>query len=576
MNNRFIVQKKYFFLFALGVFIFAAHTANAATLYFSPSSGNFSVGDLLTAGVLVNTESKAINNADAVVHFPSAFLEVVSVTKSGSIFSLWVEEPAFSNSAGTISFNGGLPTPGFNGTAGRILNIVFRVKSAGLATVLFSSGAVRANDGLGTDILQTRAQAQFNLISEERPTASPPTAALGVPQAPFISSPTHPDSGTWYANSSPQFSWSLPNDATAVSFAVTKNSGSNPGTVSDGLVSGKKYEAIGDGVWYFHLRLKNKNGWGDISHFKFNIDTENPTLSIAMQDPADITEPTRRFLLNATDALSGIHEYRIGIDSAELLSWKDEQGTHLYETSTLSPGDHRVTVNVYDRAGNLDTETQKFSINALDAPMFTDYPSELVEDDVLKLKGRSYPNATVIVSLKAEDGSIVEERITTNDSGVFSLVWPSRMKQGLYEFWGQVTNRQGARSFDSEHFNLVVGTRAFLQIGSIVISYLAVIIMLIILILILLWMFWRERQRCKSVRSNIKKDVSHAEKILHKTFDLLKEDIREQLKLLEHAKTRRRLTQEEELILKRLKQHLDEAERYVNKEIHDIDDLLGL
>ena len=121
--------------------------ASAATLYFSPSSGNFSVGNILTTSVLVNTQSQAINNSDAVINFPASLLEVVSVSKSGSVFSLWVEEPAFSNSAGTITFNGGLPTPGFNGTAGKIVNIVFRVKSAGSASLIFSSAAVRANDG---------------------------------------------------------------------------------------------------------------------------------------------------------------------------------------------------------------------------------------------------------------------------------------------------------------------------------------------------------------------------------------------------------------------------------------------
>ncbi|MDP2638623.1 MAG: cohesin domain-containing protein, partial [Candidatus Azambacteria bacterium] len=165
---------KLFFLPCLILFgIFASQNAQAATSYFSPSSGNFTVGNIFTVNVLVNTEGVAINNAEATINFPSSLLEIVSISKSGSIFSLWVEEPTFSNSAGTLSFNGGLPTPGFNGAAGKVLGAVFRVKKEGSASLVFSSAAVRANDGYGTNVFKSGAQAIFNLISEGKPL--PPT-----------------------------------------------------------------------------------------------------------------------------------------------------------------------------------------------------------------------------------------------------------------------------------------------------------------------------------------------------------------------------------------------------------------
>jgi len=97
MKGKLKIQKNVIlFSFILILFVFGVKTTNAATIYFSPSSGNFTVGNILTANVLVNTQGQAINNADAVINFPSGLLEVVSVNKSGSIFSLWVEEPAFS------------------------------------------------------------------------------------------------------------------------------------------------------------------------------------------------------------------------------------------------------------------------------------------------------------------------------------------------------------------------------------------------------------------------------------------------------------------------------------------------
>ncbi len=52
---------------------------------------------------------------------------------------------------------------------------------------------------------------------------------------------------------------------------------------------------------------------------------------------------------------------------------------------------------------------------------------------------------------------------------------------------------------------------------------------------------------------------------------MLKEAIREQIKMLEKTKTKRQLTEEEEKIINRLKKDLDDAEKFVRKEIEDIE-----
>src|SRR3989344_3462141 len=69
--------QKIFLLFGFFVFLlFGARAADAATLYFSPSSGNFTVGNVFTVNVLVNTENADINNAETTVNFPSGLLEI--------------------------------------------------------------------------------------------------------------------------------------------------------------------------------------------------------------------------------------------------------------------------------------------------------------------------------------------------------------------------------------------------------------------------------------------------------------------------------------------------------------------
>ncbi len=170
-------NKRLFFILFFFFFFCLASNAQAASMYFYPASKSVNVGDILKVSVMVNTAGEAINNAEASISFPTEMLDVASISK-GSVFSLWVEEPSFSNSAGTVSFNGGVPTPGYNGSAGTLLSITFRAKKAGSASIYFSSGAVRANDGIGTDILTGMGQASFTLVEKTTTTpdeTKPPT-----------------------------------------------------------------------------------------------------------------------------------------------------------------------------------------------------------------------------------------------------------------------------------------------------------------------------------------------------------------------------------------------------------------
>lgn len=156
-----IINKKIFnFYFVLSLLVitsaFFPVKTFAASLSLLPSPSTVSVGNIVSVKVYVNTESKYINNADATIQFPTDIVDVLSVTKNSSIFTLWVEEPNFSNSNGTITFNGGLPNPGYNGGSGYIATITFKAKKQGTASIIFTDGAVRANDGLGTDILSSK------------------------------------------------------------------------------------------------------------------------------------------------------------------------------------------------------------------------------------------------------------------------------------------------------------------------------------------------------------------------------------------------------------------------------------
>src|SRR3989344_8830398 len=153
------------YLAFVAFFVALPATVSAANLYFSPSSGSRAVVATFSVSVYVSSANQAMNAAYGVVSYPADKLTVTSLSKTGSIFTLWVQEPLFSNSAGIVNFEGIALNPGFTGASGKLLTINFRVKTAGLANVLFSEASVLANDGQGTNILTSLNNANFYLGS---------------------------------------------------------------------------------------------------------------------------------------------------------------------------------------------------------------------------------------------------------------------------------------------------------------------------------------------------------------------------------------------------------------------------
>lgn len=187
--------KKFTIAFFLIFCSIVPQTGFAAILSLSANTTTVDVGNFFTITVKANTQDKYINNGEAVIQFPTDLLEVVSISKTSSVFSIWVEEPSFSNATGSISFNGGVATPGFKGDGGALATITFRAKSEGSAALSFVSGSLRENDGFGTDILSSKSgniiniRAVEDIIIPEPLTIPKPQEQIETPTEEVIESP---------------------------------------------------------------------------------------------------------------------------------------------------------------------------------------------------------------------------------------------------------------------------------------------------------------------------------------------------------------------------------------------------
>jgi len=581
-----IIEKAYFLkvatLFVFAFLFLVPGIVGAASLYISPSSGLHSVGSTFGISVYVSSNDQAMNAASGVLSFPQDKLEITSISKAGSIMGLWVEEPSFSNTLGTATFEGIVLNPGFTGSAGKIVSATFRVKAAGIASVAFASGSILANDGKGTNILTSLGDALFTLgVAPSTPTPAPtPTSILqpsrvGVPSAPVVRSSTHPDQEKWYSSSGAVFSWDVPSGVDAVRLLVGESPSSVPSIVYIPPISSRDLSDISltDGLWYFHVQLRNNSGWGGTSHFRFQIDTVKPEyFNLQEQARADATYPKAAFVVDATDTTSGIDHYEFQIDEKQTVVWKDD-GKHLYQTAPLAPGEHRLIARVVDKAGNYLVDSITFNVEALKSPTFIDHPNVVKTGESFLVKGTTYPRGLVTLWLQRGKEDVKLNTATANKSGIFTFAFEEGLKEsGSYKMWAEVIDERGARSLPTEKVSLQVERSALIELGSWATTVLAVIVPIVALVLLLVGLLWYGWQKFMSWRGRIRKEVREADRALHKAIDMLKEDMASQIQLLKNAKSKRKFTKEEEKIITQLKKDLDEAEKFVKKEIKDIEE----
>ncbi|MEK7653018.1 MAG: Ig-like domain-containing protein [Patescibacteria group bacterium] len=569
-------------LVILGIFFTGVGVAKAASLYFSPASGSYQTSKSFSVSVFVSSPDQAMNAASGVISFPEDKLEITSLAKSGSIIGLWVQEPSFSNGAGVINFEGIALNPGFTGSSGKILTINFKVKAAGSAALTFSSGSVLANDGKGTNILASLGGAQFNLSGvaaaptpEAPPPSAPaaetaaPTTVSGAPSAPKIISTTHPDPNSWYADSNPKFSWLLATGVSAARVLYDKYPASRPTVLYSPPISGKELTNVNDGVWYFHVQFKNSQGWGVVSHFRFQIDTQPPEpFTIKFINGEKTANPTPTILFDTVDQLSGIDHYqlKIGNENFNKVSSGATMASNPYTLPPQQSGKHAVFVQAFDKAGNHTDNIQDFEIMPLEPPQILEYPTTLRSNEFLTVKGKTYPASTVRLTLTPESGKSFWQETKSGKEGNFTLIWDKKLRSGSYQLTAAVVDERGAESNPSEKVEIKVQPASSLisRLGTI--DFSAVVLVLAVLFFILALAFfiryiWLLKKRSIKIPFKTKGGLPQA-------LSLLRRDIKNQIKLLETTRSSRRfLTQEEVRIIKRLNGFLGEAENLVEKEI---------
>ena len=558
----------FFLILAFTCSLFFPLHVKAADLTFSPSNKVVPRGVSFTLDVYISNNTQSTNAVSGKIAFPRELLSVTSLSKSGSIVNMWASEPTYSNTEGTIDFEGVILNPGFSGSRGKVLTIRFSSKKEGVAQVSFASGSVLANDGEATNILDSLGTATIvigegtPLAEDTNPTPSVTTEKTSSINAPQVVSSTHPDQNKWYRNASPIFSWMVPAGVTSMRISFDKSPSSTPSKVYTPAISEKEIGEVGSGQYYFHAQFRNASGWGKVTHYQFQIDTTKPEpINIAFPEGNESTNPQVAINFKTTDTYSGLDRYEIKINGAQTIAIPAEGFSNQYILPPQPTGRHIVQVSAIDKAGNSTSNAAELVIIPIDVPVITEYTADFVKGELFRAKGSTYPNATINVFLTNKKDKEVFKAATSNAEGLFELEWIPEIKAGQYTLSAQVIDSRNVRSDRSQGMPVVVHRGAFLSVQwQQVYKYLPYLLAILFFALALYYFI-----RYRLLRNKLKRGISDVEDVVQNDLALLHKNIVTQIKLLSSRGGKHKITKEE--AIKSNQDNIDLIERDVKHKL---------
>jgi len=549
--------------------------AEAATLYLSAAQQAATIGDSVTVTVRVDSPDQGFNAAQATVQFPVSILEVTGINRDSSAFNFWLEEPTFSNTAGTISFIGG-STSGFAGKSVEIARIVFRVKGSGTADLVFLDGAVTASDGSGTNILSTLQGVKIVSSATQRPGAAvvtpptqivrPPVPSAKLPVMPGITVTLYPKSEAWYNISAPFFvSWVLPADVSDV-LAVVNKTPEFTSTKSEGLFERAQFPALDDGAYYAHVRFRNNVGWGPVAHYRIAVDTAPPAgLEVSVIEGTPTDTPSPRISFRAADALSGVEHFEVRVGGADPVITKDTVVTLPLQT----PGRKAVLVKAVDAAGNSAESTLDLEILPIETPVIASLPDDVfVGEGGLTVVGTSLPGVTVLLTVKDREGrGIYDTSVAADSIGTWSAVIDVPLRKQRYYVEAVASDARGAISLPAQSEIFTVHERPLLTLFGIDITQTWFFVGLIAILLggfaagWVSYRFWKVQ---------VGHRVVIAQRDVVTVANLVKKDLDKMLESYADRTITGREVSEIEFLVKKAKANVEKMEKYLVENIGDI------
>ncbi len=489
--------------------------AAGASYYFSPSTVNLNVGQTATITLYVAAADQTITAGDGTIVLP-AQVTGTSVSKTGSVFSLWPEEPSIAGA--TIRFAGGKPAPGYQGASGKILSFTIRGASEGTGLVTLSGGRILYNDA---NVYTGGGNSTINVTR--------------VVSGAVISSTTHPDPNAWYKARDASLSWTKPSGATTYSYTLSHDSG-QPSKTGSGTQASVGFIGLADGVWTFALTTNFSDGKTASSSYTIRIDNSPPQpFSFKSERQNGAADPSPILSFSTTDTPSGIDHYEIIVNGKSIATTKDTT----YKLPVQTPGKYTLVVRAFDKAGNTTDATGSFTVEGFPGPVITHWPLLTSVLEPITFKGTAYYDSKVILYL---DGKVVAEfmvkdnlsdaakqktdlsTVKGDDSVEWLYTYRGLVIRGYHVAYAHQQRPDGAISDRSNEVRLTILWTTVYLFGYPIPTLLIGVIVAIFLSILLILVWHRSRSTLAAIRRRIK----DTEKEINQDFEQLEANLGEE------------------------------------------------
>ena len=191
-------------------------------------------------------------------------------------------------------------------------------------------------------------------------------------------------------------------------------------------------------------------------------------------------------------------------------------------------------------------------------------------DNTFKIIGATYPKSLVEVTLVNADGVTFTSQVTSNDAGVFTLLWDKKLDSGVYEMRARVREGQGSVSDYTEARVVIVERMALIRFGIFVMNWLSVVLIVIVATLAISATLWYSFLQFARFRRKVRRKLSEVENTLRVNVQALRRDTEEFHDILIKAERKRELTKEEQMILKKFKKRLEITEKEIEQKLENV------
>jgi hypothetical protein len=218
----------------------------------------------------------------------------------------------------------------------------------------------------------------------------------------------------------------------------------------------------------------------------------------------------------------------------------------------------------------------------LESPVITEYPQFVRNGEYLVIRGVTYPNMRVIVSLKERAKSPrslghyvyvsndysenVQKTIVKSDSnGEFTYASKTPLASGSYDVWAEAYGDNGDKSNPTERLEITVYNTLFLRFGSTLVEVLIIVVPLVALIILLGIILYHAYKRFRRLHRRISEGSVRSRNLVDQSFNILKEDV----SLMEQI-PRIRGSSQEQLLLAQHKRDLETARDLIEKHLRQM------